>query len=139
MRTELHEGTTMLQSPIATLTTLALPFLLTGCLVNPVQPSIDPTPYETPEYRAQKALAIVNASALYARGGTGQDVAVAVVDSGLNDNLPEFQGRLRDPGFDYVENRSAPSTELVTAPKWPAFWRPTRTTKACTVLPSALS
>ncbi len=105
MRTELHEGTTMLQSPLATLTTLALPFLLTGCLVNPVQPSIDPTPYETPEYRAQKALAIVNASALYARGGTGQDVAVAVVDSGLNDNLPEFQGRLRDPGFDYVENR----------------------------------
>ncbi|MBP5955562.1 S8 family serine peptidase [Pseudomonas anatoliensis] len=96
----------MLQIPdISLIPALALTLLLTGCLTNPVQPSIDPTPFETPEYQAQKGLAIVHASALYARGGTGQGVAVALIDSGLNSNLPEFQGRLRDPGFDHVENR----------------------------------
>ena len=105
MCTEVNEGTTMPQLSTSTITTLVLPLLLTGCLTPPVQPSIDPASFETPEYQAQKALAIVNASALYARGGTGQGVAVALVDSGLNDKLPEFQGRLGSPGFDYVENR----------------------------------
>ncbi|WP_150748731.1 S8 family peptidase [Pseudomonas fluorescens] len=84
---------------------LALPLLLSGCLTNPVQPAIDPTRFETPEYRAQKGLAVIHASTLYARGGTGQGVAVALVDSGLNSSLPAFQGRIRDPGFDYVENK----------------------------------
>jgi len=84
---------------------LALPLLLSGCLKNPVQPAIDPTRFETPEYRAQKGLAVIHASTLYARGGTGQGVAVALVDSGLNSSLPAFQGRVRDPGFDYVENK----------------------------------
>jgi len=84
---------------------LVLPLLLSGCLTNPVQPAIDPTRFETPEYRAQKGLAVIHASTLYARGGTGQGVAVALVDSGLNSNLPAFQGRIRDPGFDHVENK----------------------------------
>lgn len=84
---------------------LALPLLLSGCLTNPVQPAIDPTRFETPEYRAQKGLAVIHASTLYARGGTGQGVAVALIDSGLNSSLPAFQGRVRDPGFDYVENK----------------------------------
>lgn len=84
---------------------LALPLLLSGCLTGPEQPSLDTAAFETPEYQAQKGLAIVNASSLYARGGTGQGVAVALIDSGLNSSLPEFLGRLRDPGFDYVENR----------------------------------
>lgn len=48
---------------------------------------------------------MVKASALYARGGTGQDVTVALIDSGLSTGLKEFEGRLSDPGFDYVENR----------------------------------
>lgn len=106
MYADIHEGTTMLQIPSFSFTSaLLLPFLLSGCLTNPTQPPIDPTPFETPEYQAQKGLAIVHASTLYARGGTGQGVAVALVDSGLNSNLPEFQGRVRDPGFDYVENQ----------------------------------
>lgn len=84
---------------------LVLPLLLSGCLTNPVQPAIDPTRFETPEYRAQKGLAVIHASTLYARGGTGQGVAVALIDSGLNSSLPAFQGRVRDPGFDYVENK----------------------------------
>ncbi|CAI8754432.1 hypothetical protein EMIT0P171_150032 [Pseudomonas sp. IT-P171] len=107
MCAEIYEGTTMPQRPIFLLPpVLALPFLLSGCLTNPTQPSIDPTPFETLEYQGQQGLAVINASALYARGGTGQGVAVALVDSGLNSNLPEFQGRIADPGFDYVENRA---------------------------------
>lgn len=85
--------------------TLALPLLLNGCLTVAQQPSLNTAAFETPEYQAQKGLAIVNASSLYARGGTGQGVAVALIDSGLNSSLPEFRGRLRDPGFDYVENQ----------------------------------
>jgi subtilisin family serine protease len=106
MYADTHEGTTMLQIPsFSIIFALLLPFLLSGCLTIPTPPPLDPTPFETPEYRAQKGLAIVHASTLYARGGTGQGVAVALVDSGLNSNLPEFQGRIRDPGFDHVENQ----------------------------------
>ena len=106
MRAQIHQGTIMLQpSGFSLAPALALPLLLSGCLTNPVQPAIDPTRFETPEYRAQKGLAVIHASTLYARGGTGQGVAVALVDSGLNSSLPAFQGRVRDPGFDHVENK----------------------------------
>lgn len=106
MRAQIHQGTIMLQPSVFSLApALALPLLLSGCLTTPVQPAIDPTRFETPEYRAQKGLAVIHASTLYARGGTGLGVAVALVDSGLNTSLPAFQGRIRDPGFDYVENK----------------------------------
>ena len=97
----------MLQRPLFPLAiVLALPFSLSGCLTKTAQPAIDPTPFETTEYRGHQGLTVINASSLYARGGTGQGVAVALIDSGLNSNLPEFQGRVRDPGFDFVENRA---------------------------------
>lgn len=85
--------------------TLMSASLLAGCLTVPERSGVDPALFETPEYHAQRGLAVVNASALYARGGTGQDVVVALIDSGLNASLKEFEGRLSDPGFDYVENR----------------------------------
>ncbi|WP_417696286.1 S8 family peptidase [Pseudomonas sp.] len=93
--------------PYSALRTLALTAasLLAGCLTIPAQPDMRTTVFETPEYRAQQGLAIVKASALYARGGTGQNVTVALIDSGLNSRLTEFEGRLGDPGFDHVENR----------------------------------
>lgn len=83
---------------------MALPLLLSGCLSVDTQPAIEPVAqsFETAEYHAQKGLAIIKASALYARGGTGQGVSVALVDSGLNADLPAFSGRLGDPGYDYV-------------------------------------
>lgn len=84
---------------------LTVPLLLGGCQTSE-RPPIEPDVFDTAEYQAQKGLAVVNASRLYARGGTGQGVTVALIDSGLNTELPEFQGRIRDPGFDYVENRS---------------------------------
>ena len=73
MRARIHQGTIMLQpSGFSLAPTLALPLLLSGCLTNPVQHAIDPTRFETPEYRAQMGLAVIQASTLYARGGTGQ-------------------------------------------------------------------
>lgn len=80
--------------------------LLAGCLAVPEQTAMEPATFETPEYHAQRGLAVVKASALYARGGTGQHVVVALVDSGLNAGLDEFEGRLADPGFDHVEKRA---------------------------------
>jgi subtilisin family serine protease len=100
------EGPIMFQTnafPLALM--LTTPLLLSGCLTIPEQPTIDPAKFETPEYQAQKGLAVIQASSLYARGGTGQGVTVALIDSGLNTELPEFQGRVGDPGFDHVENR----------------------------------
>lgn len=85
--------------------TLTSASLLAGCLPLSERSGVEPALFETPEYHAQQGLPVVKASALYARGGTGRNVVVALVDSGLDTRLTEFEGRLSDPGFDYVENR----------------------------------
>lgn len=89
---------------------LALPLLLVGCAAppKPTSEQLAVRAFETPEYFAANALPIVKASTLYARGGTGQGVKVALIDSGLNSELPEFQGRLADIGYDFV--RQQPGT-----------------------------
>lgn len=83
---------------------LAIPALLLGCMG--AANAENRQAFETAEYRAQGALAVVNASALYARGGTGEGVTVALIDSGLNLDLPSFKGRIADPGYDYVLKQS---------------------------------
>jgi len=93
---------------------LLTPLLLGGCLYDldfsqlsqPGKTGIEPlsSVFETPEYHAQRALAVVKASALYAQGGTGKGINVALIDSGLNTELPEFKGRLATPGHDYVRD-----------------------------------
>nr|WP_069786822.1 S8 family peptidase [Pseudomonas salomonii] len=89
---------------------LALPLLVMGCAAppKPTSEQLAVRAFETPEYFAANALPIVKASTLYARGGTGQGVKVALIDSGLNSELPEFQGRLADIGYDFV--RQQPGT-----------------------------
>lgn len=88
---------------------LPLTLLLTGC-ITPMTSDETNTgvaarmAFETPEYHAQKGLAVINASSLYARGGTGQGVKVALIDSGLNTELQEFSGRVADPGYDFMRN-----------------------------------
>ncbi|WP_438870074.1 S8 family peptidase [Pseudomonas sp. L1(2025)] len=86
---------------------LALPLLLMGCAAppKPTSEQLAVRAFETPEYFAANALPSVNASTLYARGGTGQGVKVALIDSGLNSELPEFQGRLADIGYDFVRQQ----------------------------------
>lgn len=89
---------------------LALPLLVMGCAAPP-KPTFEQLAvraFETPEYFAANALPIVKASTLYARGGTGQGVKVALIDAGLNSELPAFQGRLADIGYDFV--RQQPGT-----------------------------
>lgn len=63
---------------------LALPLLLMGCAAppKPTSEQLAIRAFETPEYFAANALPIVKASTLYARGGTGQGVKVALIDSG---------------------------------------------------------
>ncbi|NWB91231.1 S8 family peptidase [Pseudomonas agarici] len=87
--------------------------LLSGCLPGPDSSLRNPqaakieslaSRFETPEYHAQRALARVKASTLYALGGTGRGVSVAIIDSGLNTELAEFKGRLDTSGHDYVRN-----------------------------------
>ncbi|NUU34622.1 S8 family peptidase [Pseudomonas sp. C2B4] len=91
---------------------LTMPLFLAGCLTIPDQPTVERGTFETPEYQAQKGLSVIKASHLYARGGTGQGVTVALIDSGLNTDLSEFEGRIADPGFDHVENRPATHDRL---------------------------
>ncbi|MDP4025364.1 S8 family serine peptidase [Methylobacterium sp. NEAU 140] len=50
--------------------------------------------FDTPEYRADYGLAQINAATAYARGFTGLGVLVAVYDSGIDANNPEFRGRI---------------------------------------------
>ncbi len=50
--------------------------------------------FDTPEYRADWGLAQINAATAYARGFTGLGVTVAVYDTGIDRNHPEFAGRI---------------------------------------------
>ncbi len=63
------------------------------------------TQFETDEYDAMGALAMINASSAYARGATGAGVAVGVIDSGVYEEHIEFaQGsgdKVEYAGSDY--------------------------------------
>ena len=48
------------------------------------------TQFETDEYEAMGALAMINASSAYARGATGAGIAVGVIDSGVYEEHIEF-------------------------------------------------
>jgi subtilisin family serine protease len=47
----------------------------------------------------------------YVAGGRGQGVKIAVLDSGINPNLPEFSGRIDAASADLVGNRGVTDTE----------------------------
>lgn len=63
------------------------------------------TEFETDEYDAMGALAMINASSAYARGATGAGIAVGVIDSGVYEEHIEFaQGsgdKVEYAGSDY--------------------------------------
>jgi subtilisin family serine protease len=68
--------------------------------------SPDVTPYQTTEYYRSSALNQVNAADVYARGGTGQGITLAVMDSGINSSHAQLTGQVSANGYDYVTGQS---------------------------------
>lgn len=68
--------------------------------------SPDVTPYQTTEYYRSSALNQVNAADVYARGGTGQGITLAVMDSGINSSHTQLTGQVSANGYDYVTGQS---------------------------------
>ena len=62
-------------------------------------PALPPSHWETPEYHAQGGLGLIQASTMYARGGTGKGVTVGVVDTGASPDHPDlnYASTLHDP------------------------------------------
>lgn len=69
----------------------------------PVTPSSSTTPslFDTPEYQ-RSSLSQVNVIPAYEAGATGQGVLVAVVDTGIDVQNPEFAGRIDSRSADLV-------------------------------------
>jgi subtilisin family serine protease len=61
--------------------------------------------HNTPEYQASNPAVLASALAAYDAGATGAGVKVAVVDTGINPNLPEFIGRVDPASQDVAANR----------------------------------
>ena len=55
--------------------------------------ALDTAPFETPEYERQEGLRLIEASSMYARGGTGRGVVVGVLDSGASPDHPDLRGQ----------------------------------------------
>jgi hypothetical protein len=64
--------------------------------------SLPPGAFETEEYRANYGLGAIHASSAYAGGATGQGVTVAVIDSGIDVDHPEFAGAIHPDSIDIV-------------------------------------
>ncbi len=81
-----------------------IPVALTG-LLTLTTPLTQAENFDTPEYRQQYGLAMINAAQAYQQGFTGQGVRVGVMDSGIFSLHPEFQGRIGG-GWDIYNNRA---------------------------------
>src|SRR5690554_3049098 len=81
-----------------------IPVALTG-LLTLTTPLTQADNFDTPEYRQQYGLAMINAAQAYQQGFTGQGVRVGVMDSGIFSLHPEFQGRIGG-GWDIYNNRA---------------------------------
>lgn len=75
-------------------------------------PSPTPTPttppaaqFQTAEYNESDGPAIHNAIPAWQRGATGQNVTIAIIDSGIDSDSPEFAGRIASASTDLVGTR----------------------------------
>jgi len=66
-----------------------------------------PATFETEEYFRSGALDPVNASSLYAAGGTGAGQTVAVIDTGIDTDHPQLAGRIHPASTNIVSELPA--------------------------------
>ncbi len=93
----------------------ALPALLLAGLLSmapaaTVHAQQPPVPND-PLYDQQWALRLLAAECIWHYGIGSSDITVAIVDSGVDLSHPDLVGRLRDDGFDFVDNDPDPSDE----------------------------
>jgi len=87
----------------------------------PPSPPPPPPDFDTQEFRNQPGLAQINALAAYDEGATGAGVIVAIVDTGIDLNNPEFENRIHPQSADLViagvvqagDERATPSLQDV--------------------------
>ena len=101
----------------AILATSALALLLGACgggggssfVPTPPPPPPPPppsqSPYDDAEYKASNSAVTANALAAYDAGAFGKNVKVAVIDTGINPNIPEFAGRIDAASQDVAADR----------------------------------
>lgn len=84
----------------------------------PPTPAPAPTPTPPPttnfddaEYRRSNGAVAANAITAYNAGATGRNVTLAVVDSGINPNLPDFAGRIAPASGDLIAQRGISDSE----------------------------
>ena len=80
---------------------------------TPTPPSPPPPTSGTndAEYQASNSATSSKAIAAYDKGATGSGVKVAVVDTGINPNLPDFAGRIDPASQDVAANRGISDDE----------------------------
>ena len=59
----------------------------------------------TAEYNRNYGLNLINAEALFLSGATGQGMTVAIIDTGIDMDHPEFAGRINPLSYDVVNDR----------------------------------
>jgi hypothetical protein len=64
----------------------------------------NPADFESAEYRRSGALEPINASTVYAAGGTGAGVTVGIIDTGIDTGHPEFAGAIHPASVDLLRN-----------------------------------
>ena len=77
----------------------------------PTPPPPDDTDFDTTEFQTQTGLAQINALPALEAGALGQDTIVAIIDTGIDLNNPEFQSRLHPQSADLVVAGIVPSDE----------------------------
>ena len=79
----------------------------------PIPPPPPPpsSAFDTAEYRASNSATTARALPAYDLGATGAGVKVAVIDTGINPDLPEFTGRIDPASQDLVAGRGLVDTQ----------------------------
>ncbi len=78
------------------------PAVVTQIASPPPPPPPPPASFDTAEYRNQPGLAQINALPAYDAGASGAGVVVAIIDTGIDVDNPEFKGRIHAQSADLV-------------------------------------